>query len=422
MDGDGDGRVLDERASYGELLRVREYRALLTADALSLVGDQLTRVAVAALVLARTDSALLTLATFAVGMLPGLVGGPVLATLADRVPRRGLMVACDLARALLVACLLLPGLPLPALLGLLFGASLLTAPFEAARAATVPDVLPDRLYPAGMALSNLLVEVGQVVGLLLAGAAVALLSPGTAIGLDVLTFLASAALVRARLADRPVPPREDGPAPGVLADTVAGLRLVAGDPLLRGLLLLAWAGAAVVGVPEGLALVEATRAGTGPVTTALLLAAVPAGAAVGSLLYARLLTPRRQQALMLPVCALGALPLLASPLSPAAGATALLWFLAGTASCFQLAANAAFVRAVPDHSRGRAFGVAQAGLLASQGLALLVAGALADLVAPRVVVAAAGVLGLLAVAAIARSWPRADRTDRTVAVPAPVPA
>ena len=54
-----------------------------------------------------------------------------------------------------------------------------------------------------------------------------------------------------------------------------------------------------------------------------------------------------------------------------------------------LVANSAFVQAVPSHLRGRAFGVAGAALLAGQGVVLLAAGGLAELIGPREAVAVA---------------------------------
>jgi MFS family permease len=394
-------------ARYSDLLHIREYRALFVADSLSVVGDQVTKIAIAALVFQRTGSALLTALAFAIAYLPWLAGGPVLAALADRLPRRRVMVACDLARAGTVALLVVPGLPLPALYALLFAASLLAPPFSAARAATLPDVLPGDLYVAGSALSNISFQAGQVLGLLAGGAFVATLTVQGALALDVLTFLLSAVILRRGLADRPVVAREIEP-PTLLADTAEGLRLVAGSPVLRSLVLLAWVGAAFNVVPEGLAVVEADREGGGPLAYGALIAAVPAGVVTGSLLYARLLAPVNRLRMMLPVCLVGFVPLIASPWSPSVLCTGVLWFLAGASACYQLAANAAFVSAVPPVARGRAFGVAQSGLVATQGLALVTAGALAEFWAPRTVVAVAGVCGLVGIGWLARSWPHAE--------------
>lgn len=123
----------DRPATFREVFAVAEFRVLFAAQLLSVVGDQFTRVALAVVVFARTGSAGLTALTYGLTYLPDLVGGPLLSGLADRYPRRAVMVASDLGRAVLVAAMAAPGLPLPALGGLLVAVQLLNAPFSAAR-------------------------------------------------------------------------------------------------------------------------------------------------------------------------------------------------------------------------------------------------------------------------------------------------
>jgi hypothetical protein len=69
---------------------------------------------------------------------------------------------------------------------------------------------------------------------------------------------------------------------------------------------------------------------------------------------------------------------------------------------------------VPDELRGRVFSIAATGLQAGQVVAILGAGAGAQLLAPSTVTALAGVLGLVAVGALAVTAPR-RRTDPTPA-------
>ena len=78
---------------------------------LSVAGDQLARVAITLLVFQRTGSALLAAITFAASIVPTFVGGVTLSGLADRLPRRQVMIACDLARVVLVAVMAIPGMP-----------------------------------------------------------------------------------------------------------------------------------------------------------------------------------------------------------------------------------------------------------------------------------------------------------------------
>ena len=114
----------------------------MAAQLLSVIGDQLARVALTVLVYDRTRSALLAAITFVASIVPTFVGGVTLAWLADRYPRRRVMIACDLVRCALVLVMAIPGVPLAGLVTLLFLVTLVGAPFISARAAVYPDVLP----------------------------------------------------------------------------------------------------------------------------------------------------------------------------------------------------------------------------------------------------------------------------------------
>ena len=129
------------RVTYRAVLRVREFRALLVADGLSTLGDQVARIAVALLVLERSGSAFAASATYACSYLTWLVGGPLLSALPDRYPRRRLMIFCDLARMALVACLAIPGISLWLVFAVLTVVGLLAPPAEAARSALLADIL-----------------------------------------------------------------------------------------------------------------------------------------------------------------------------------------------------------------------------------------------------------------------------------------
>jgi MFS family permease len=99
-------------------------------------------------------------------------------------------------------------------------------------------------------------------------------------------------------------------------------------------------------------------------------------------------------------------PLIFSLAHPPLPVLLLLWVLAGPGGAYQLAAAAAFVTALPAARRVRAFAVAQSGLLAAQALGILTGGAVAQRIGPTGAVALAGLLGLLAAAALATDWTR----------------
>src|SRR5213082_2722567 len=92
------GNTRPANATFTQVFAVTEFRALWLAQLLSVAGDQLARVAMTVLVYDRTRSALLAAITFVASIVPTFIGGVTLAWLADRYPRRRVMIACDLIR------------------------------------------------------------------------------------------------------------------------------------------------------------------------------------------------------------------------------------------------------------------------------------------------------------------------------------
>ena len=137
------------RATFRDVFAVREFRALWFSEILSVAGDRLALVALTLLVYHQTRSPLFTALTYAVGYLPWVIGGLFLSDVADRRPRRTVMVTCDAVRAVLVAAMAVPGVPLGALVALLFATTMFTPPFESARAAITPDMLQGERYVLG---------------------------------------------------------------------------------------------------------------------------------------------------------------------------------------------------------------------------------------------------------------------------------
>jgi predicted MFS family arabinose efflux permease len=401
--------VTERKTTYREVFAVGEYRALFAAQVLSVIGDQFARVALTVLVFERTGSAGLAALTYALTFLPDLLGGPLLSGLADRYPRRQVMIVSDLARAGLVGLMAVPGVPFQALCGLLVAVQLLEAPFGAARAATLPAVLEGDRYVLGSAIHNTTMQIAQVLGFAAGGALVAWVGPSQALLLDAATFAASAALVRACLRARPLPAGhgEGGTAGSWWGSLLAGTGLVFSDRRLRSLVALACVAGFYI-TAEGLAVPYARHIGGGAVTAGLLLAAMPAGTAVGMLALGRLVRPETRLRLLGPMAVVACAPLTLCAFHPGPLVTFVLWAVAGAASAYHMAANAAFVLAVPDHGRGQAFGLAVTALRMAQGLGVLGAGVAAENTSPGQVLAIAGALGMLVAAAAGRAWTAAQ--------------
>jgi MFS family permease len=412
-------------AELRAVFRVREFRVVWAAELLSITGDQLARVALAVLVYGRTGSAAWAAATYALTFLPALLGGVLLSGLADRYRRREVMIAADVVRAVFVAAMAIPQLPLWALCVLLVVVVLLGAPHTAAQGALLPEILRGELYERGLAVRQITSQTAQLAGFASGGVLVAAISPSMALLGNAVSFALSAVLVRAGLRDRPVSATggddrggatvaADAPAGG-LSGVVAALTEIATDPRRRALVLLAW----LVGwyvVPEALAAPYADQVGAGPTVVGLLMAADPLGSVIGAWLFVRFV-PAVTRARLVGVLAAGAgVPLVFCLFRPPVPLTLLLWAVSGMLStAYLLQTQASFVRATPAVGRGRAIGVAASGIIAAQGAAVLIGGVLADRWDPATAIAVAGAVGALLSSGVAVAWHRANRSSETVA-------
>ena len=376
------------------------------AQVLSVTGDQLARVALTLLVFDRTHSALLAAVTFAASVVPAFIGGITLSGLADRLPRRQIMIACDLIRVVLVLVMAVSGIPIAVLVVLLSLVTTIGAPFLSARAALYPDILAGDLYVLGTAVTLTTLQFAQVLGFAAGGAAVAFFGIRASLLIDAATFALSALItrvwVRRRAAARAV--AEDGT--GAAGGPRAALRLVIASPALRIPMLLGWL-AAFYNIPEGVSAPLAAALGGGAVGVGFILAAPALGASVGAIAFSRLVAPATRVRWMSPLAAAACAVLVLFVFRPPLPIALVLLGLSGLFDCYQLAANASFVAAAPARQRSQAFGIAQGGMSLGQGVAIVVAGALAEHYAPSLVIAGSGAVGAVAAIAIAFSRLRA---------------
>ena len=164
------------------------------------------------LVYARSGSAAISAATYALTFLPSLAGGVLLSGLADRYPRRTVMVTCDLIRLGLLVALASASLSTLVIDVVLVLLVLVGAPFSAASVAVLPEVLPPKHYVAGVSLGVVTSQLAQLLAFAAGGVCVAFLGVRTTLLLDAATFAVSAGLLRYGLADRVAPHASGSPA------------------------------------------------------------------------------------------------------------------------------------------------------------------------------------------------------------------
>ena len=404
-------------ASYRGVLRIREFRHLYLAQTVSFLGDQVTAVAVAVLVYRRSGSALLTAVAYAAAWLPAILGGPLLSGLADRFPRRQVLITCDLARAGLLVALALTPFPLPVTLGLLYLLHLAGSPFAAARAALLTEVLTGEAYIVANGLGSVTFQICQIAGLGGAGILVALIGPTPALLLDAASFAGSALVLVLGVRRGTAAASEHA----WWRTTRQGVAYVFTDPWLRACLILVWAISACCAAPEAIAVPYARSLHGGPALTGILLAAPAAGLAVGAVVLTRLVRPQARDRLLVPLAALAVTAVTGALLGPGPVLLVGLFVLVGAGMAFTVPLNAVFARRVEPAYRARAMGVAIAGLTAAQGIGFLAAGAAAQTgLRPHTVTGLCGLAGAAAILLTRPAWHRANHTEPTAAaVPDP---
>jgi MFS family permease len=391
------------RATFRDVFAVREFRALWFSEILSVAGDRLALVALTLLVYSHTRSPLYAAMTYAAGYLPWVIGGLFLADVADRRPRRSVMVVCDVVRAVLVAAMVIPNVPIGVLVALLFATTMFAPPFESARAAITPDILPGERYALGTAVIQTTFLAGQVLGAVGGGLAVAFIGVRPALVIDAATFVLSGAFIGLGVRSRPAAARPEGAESSALARMRDGFQLLFGDQALRTLLLLGWL-VAFYTIPEGVAAPYAASLVGGSIATGLVLASTVFSTTIVTPLFSRLVRPRRRLAWMGPLAVLTCATLVLTALRPSLAVSLVIFSLSAAFGVYQLAANTAFVVRVPNERRAQAFGIANMGVIVGQGAAFVAAGAAAEVVAPAVVIAVGGGIGAIVGLVLTLRW------------------
>lgn len=181
-------------------LRYPAFRWLLSALAVSQVGDWLYNLALAVLVYDRTHSPLWMGVTTAARIVPFVALGPLAGVLADRFDRRRIMVVSDVIRMalmLLLVAVAATGLPIllaPVIAALATAAS---APYLPCVSAVIPRLVRDDDLPGANAARSAATGLGIIAGPALGGILLLLGSPAIAIAVNSLTFGLSALAVLA---------------------------------------------------------------------------------------------------------------------------------------------------------------------------------------------------------------------------------
>jgi predicted MFS family arabinose efflux permease len=348
----------------------REFRLLWAAQVASELGDWAGRLALAVLVQERTGSTALTALVTTVSVLPYLGVGQLLATLADRFPRRRIIVATDVARAALFAAMAIPQ-PVWMLFVLALAAATLTPLFEAARNSLTIHTVPAEHYGDAIAVANITFEFALLVGFAAGGGLATLVGAKAALLANAASFLVSAAFLSRLAVGRQS--ASDGTDPPRLRE---GWRAIVDDPfVLRFLVSYGVIGACAI---AGEALVvpyarEELQGGAG--VAGALAAAMPLGAILATV-YGRVRGSDATKMRRAGVLAAGGavVATFGFAFGPAMPFVFLPFAGVGVALASRIPANEVAAPRVPDRLRGSAFTILQGFLLGGQALSAALAG------------------------------------------------
>ena len=391
-------------------LRNPTFRHLFAAQIVALLGTGLATVALGLLAwqLAGNNAGAVLGTALAIKMVAYVTLAPIAAAIAERLPRRAFIVALDLMRAGVIACL-----PFVTevwqVYVLIFFLQAASAGFTPAFQAVIPDVLKDENdYINALSLLRLAEDLEQLASPMLAALLLTLVSfpmlfTGTVIG-----FVASALLVlTARLPDR-----VRGENSQFWEDVTKGIRIYLATPRLRGLMVMeaAVAASGAMVYVNTVVLVQA-RLGLGGESVALAFAGFGAGSMLAAFLLPRILEGLDDRPVMIGGAALMVAGVAFVPLVGSLATLIALWALIGFGfSLTQTPIGRIINRSARAPDRGAVFAaqfaLSHACWLVTYPLAGWI-GASAGLTAAALVLAAIGALGLIAVL---RIWPSDDQS------------
>jgi MFS family permease len=227
-------------------LRQRDFGLLWWAGLISLAGNWALAIALPIYVLRLTGSASAVSAVVGASLLAGLLFGSFAGAYVDRWDRRRVVVAVNLAQAVVLLPLLLvdSASRVPIVVGVAFVSSALDQFFLPAENALLPRLVAAEHLTAANALNSLNNNIARLVGPALGGIAAASFGLGGSALIDAASFLVAAGLC-VLISGRH---RVDSPRRHLLRELVEGLGAVARNRIVRAIFVLV----AITSIGEGM--------------------------------------------------------------------------------------------------------------------------------------------------------------------------
>ncbi len=397
----------------------RDFRLLFVGQLVSTLGTQLTVVAIPYQVFRITHSSLQVGAISLAQLVPLVIGSLAAGPIGDAVDRRTIMLWTTLLLVVTSSLLAVNALVAHPSLVALYVVSAVAAGFagfsSTARTASVPALVEPRHIPAASAFSQIIMQVGTVVGPALSGLLLTIGLP-LVYGLDAATFVV--ALI-ATLLMAPIPPVHAGTR-GPWQSTREGLRYLRTRQVLQGVYIVD-INAMVFGMPRALfpAMAESVFSG-GTVTLGLLYAAPGAGALIGALTTGWVSHTRRQgRAVILAVVVWG-LAIAAFGFTDTIWIALALLAVAGWADVVSaVLRNTILQTTIPDRFRSRMSSIQMAVVQGGPRLGDMESGTVATVTSIEFSVVSGGLACVVGAAVIAALMPQFRRHDASQREPGP---
>lgn len=220
------------------LLLTRDFGLVWSGQLISQIGDGVSKLALLWFVYAVTGSPLKTSVIGLLQTIPPIVLGPLIGVYVDRLPKKPLLIASDVLRAVLIGlipCLIpVESFTVSVLYALVLLHAIATAVFGPALTAAIPGFVPKTQFTAANALLQSTTSLGIVFGPALSGLGIAAYGSQEVLCLNAATYLVSAAcLTLVRFAKPAASSPSPAATPTILQDLIEGFRYsVVTRPLL----------------------------------------------------------------------------------------------------------------------------------------------------------------------------------------------
>jgi len=378
--------------------------ALFTANAISLVGNVLSAIAIPWFVLQTTGSATRTGITGFFNILPVVLAGFLGGTLVDRLGYKRTSIIADLASGITVALIPLlyftVGLEFWQLMVLVFFGALLDSPGSTARNALIPELAEIAHMPIERATSLIhIIERGsRLVGAPLGGLLIAWIGTENVLWLDAASFFISAGIIGVTIkVHQPVQHEEKEQGGKYFDELRAGLKFIYNDKLVLAIVLMIMITNFLDAIYGGVVQPVFVRQVYGQaLDLGLLIAANGAGAVIGALIYSAIGPRLPRHAVFVFGFVLTSLRFFLFAAYPAIEIATIFVIISslGAGPLNPIIGAVEFER-VPKNMRGRVGGAINAGAWSAMPLGMLLGGVLTEQLGVRPMLLGLGVIYLI---------------------------